>query len=213
MFLKIVNTDDRVWSIRLEVRLEAGHLYKTARREGVSPPVPPCPHARWLSQRALADAAGDDDVDDVDDDVDDVRDLMTPWILAGDLNVDEWPRSADAHAVLEAQVDQYMQRLSEEAHGGQWLEGRGFTPPEIQLAAQDLLATLYSDKNGYAIKTREQVFRVMAEPIRRRQAYINAVATSRGVSQPAAKGDSYTVQEWIEWLSERHDECCLAMET
>ena len=48
--------------------------------------------------------------------------------------------------------------------------------PEVRMAAQDLLETLYSSMDGCAIRTKEEVLQAMTTPIRRRQKYIDTLA-------------------------------------
>ena len=42
----------------------------------------------------------------------------------------------------------------------------------------------------------------MSTPIQRRQEYVNAIAASRGVSQPAEKRYVFTRKGWLDWYAE-----------
>ena len=86
-------------------------------------------------------------------------------------------------------VRQYVQEIAETA---------AKACPTIKLAAQSLLAQIYLNDN--VVRDQEQVLAVLAEPIRRRRAYVSVVATRRGVAQHAAdQGYGYTPQQWAEW--------------
>ena len=69
------------------------------------------------------------------------------------------------------------------------------------LAAQELLNIIFSCKDSRAIKSKQEVLDLVAEPIRRREAYIHKLAVIRGVPQPAA--GQYTMKQWKRWLSSR----------
>ena len=60
---------------------------------------------------------------------------------------------------------------------------------------------IFSCKDSRAIKSEEEVLDLVAEPIRRREAYIHKLAIIRGVPQPAP--GQYTMQQWKWWLSSR----------
>jgi hypothetical protein len=68
-------------------------------------------------------------------------------------------------------------------------------------AAQELLNIIFSCKDSRAIKSKQEVLDLVAEPIRRREAYIHKLAVIRGVLQPAP--GQYTMQQWKWWLSSR----------
>ena len=68
-------------------------------------------------------------------------------------------------------------------------------------AAQDVLNIIFSCKDSRAIKSKQEVLDLMAEPIRRRRAYIHKLAVMRGVRQPTRR--QYTMQQWKQWLSSR----------
>jgi acetone carboxylase gamma subunit len=68
-------------------------------------------------------------------------------------------------------------------------------------AAQELLNIIFSCKDSRAIKSKQEVLDLVAEPVRRREAYIHKLAVIRGVPQPAA--GQYTMQQWKWWLSSR----------
>ncbi len=68
-------------------------------------------------------------------------------------------------------------------------------------AAQDVLNIIFSCKDSRAIKSKQEVLDLMAEPIRRREAYIDKLAVMRGVRQPTRR--QYTMQQWKQWLSSR----------
>ena len=68
-------------------------------------------------------------------------------------------------------------------------------------AAQELLNIIFSCKDSRAIKSKQEVLDLVAEPIRRREAYIHKLAIIRGVPQPAP--GQYTMQQWKWWLSSR----------
>ena len=59
-----------------------------------------------------------------------------------------------------------------------------YESPEISSAAQDLLATLYCCMGGVAPRSEREVLQAMAIPIKRRLKFVEAIAASRGVSQP-----------------------------
>ncbi len=69
------------------------------------------------------------------------------------------------------------------------------------LAAQELLNIIFSCKDSRAIKSKQEVLDLVAEPIRRRRTYIHKLAVSRGVRQPAV--GQYTMRQWKWWLSSR----------
>ncbi len=68
-------------------------------------------------------------------------------------------------------------------------------------AAQELLNIIFSCKDSRAIKSKQEVLDLVAEPVRRREAYIHKLAVIRGVRQPAA--GQYTMEQWKRWLSSR----------
>jgi hypothetical protein len=68
-------------------------------------------------------------------------------------------------------------------------------------AAQELLNIIFSCKDSRAIKSKQEVLDLVAEPVRRREAYIHKLAVIRGVPQPAA--GQYTMKQWKRWLSSR----------
>ena len=123
-------------------------------------------------------------------------------------------------------VEQCIEKIAEvaQADNGALLEGdlpheSRYEDPEIRMAAQDLLHTIYTCQGGVAPRTEQAVLQAMAIPIRRRQEYVNALAASRGVSQPAGGIGVYTQKEWLEWYAQmplkrrRHGCSCVAMET
>ncbi len=65
----------------------------------------------------------------------------------------------------------------------------------------EALNIIFSCKDSRAIKSKEEVLHLVAEPIRRRETYIHKLAVIRGVPQPAA--GQYTMQQWKWWLSSR----------
>ncbi len=69
------------------------------------------------------------------------------------------------------------------------------------LAAQELLNIIFSCKDSRAIKSKQEVLDLVAEPIRRRRTYIHKLAVIRGVRQPAV--GQYTMRQWKWWLSSR----------
>jgi hypothetical protein len=122
--------------------------------------------------------------------------------------------SGDAHPVasetsIEQKVEECIQEIVEIAQadngallGGDLPHATRYEAPEVRMAAQDLLATLYSCMDGYAIRTEQEVLQAMTTPIRRRQEYTKALAASRGVSQPAGGRCDYTQNEWLDWYAE-----------
>jgi hypothetical protein len=89
------------------------------------------------------------------------------------------------------EVQQYMDRISEEAAA----DTDSAPASQSTLAAQSLLAAFFI--NGNTIRDPEQLVQAMAEPIRRRRAYVFAVANRRGVAQCLG----YTVQAWTNWYA------------
>ena len=58
MFLSVrINADDQEWTRRLQrrhkslVTIQQEPIYQKPRKDGLSQPVPPWPHARWMSKR------------------------------------------------------------------------------------------------------------------------------------------------------------------
>ena len=92
----------------------------------------------------------------------------------------------------------------DEAHwglAGDFLEALSDHADDEDSAAQELLNIIFSCKDSRAIKSKEEVRHLVAEPIRRREAYIDKLAVIRGVPQPAP--GQYTMQQWKWWLSSR----------
>ncbi len=73
------------------------------------------------------------------------------------------------------------------------------TATALPLAAQDLLQTIFLDR--FAIRTREQVFRLLQEPIRRREEFVRSEAVRLSTAQPAANNGNYTVEQWHDWYA------------
>ena len=73
-------------------------------------------------------------------------------------------------------------------------------PKHIQLAAEDIIDSLYSSMNGRAIRSPEEVWQALSTPLRQRRQFVASLASD----------DSYyTVQQWHDWyaewpLSEKH---------
>ena len=121
--------------------------------------------------------------------------------------------SGDTHPAacetsIEPMLEECIQEIVEiaQADNGALLEGDSphatrYETKEVRVAAQDLLATLYSCMGGYAIRTEQEVLQAMTKPIRQRQQYINALAASRGVSQPADGRCVYTQNELLHWYA------------
>ena len=122
--------------------------------------------------------------------------------------------SGDAHPVasetsIEPQLEECIEEIIEiaQADNGALLEGDSphctqYEATEVSMAAQDLLATLYSGMGGLAPRSEREVLQAMSTPIQRRQEYVNAIAASRGVSQPAEERYVYTHKEWLDWYAE-----------
>ena len=70
----------------------------------------------------------------------------------------------------------------------------------MQLAAQDIIDSLYSNMHGRAVRTAEEVWQALSTPIRQRQQFVTKLASNNSY---------YSVQEWHDWyalrpLSETH---------
>ena len=109
-----------------------------------------------------------------------------------DLSLDMMPIDHPAFEVATADeskaVDNVVTTLVQHVH-------------EENAAAQNLLSTIISCKDGRAIRSREQMMELMVEPMRRREAYIDKLARRRGISEPAP--GQYTSEEWKNWLMSR----------
>ena len=93
-----------------------------------------------------------------------------------------------------------------QADNGALLEGdlpreTRYEDPEIRMAAQDLLATLYTCQGGGAPRAEQEVFQAMTTPICRRQEYVKTLAASRGVLHPAPGFHAYTEKDWLDWYA------------
>jgi hypothetical protein len=116
-----------------------------------------------------------------------------PPTLERSLNTDAGIQSTAMEDHVQAEIQQFVEKISATA-----LEENDF-PAASQLAAQHLMQMLFSTKDGQYSKTREQVVKAMAEPIRRRQDCINKHANHHGLDN----SNSYSVIEWKYWLTEQ----------
>ena len=116
-------------------------------------------------------------------------------------------RVADVLQMLHP-VERCIQKIAEvaQADNGALLEGdlpreTRYEDPEIRMAAQDLLHTIYTCHGGVAPRTEQAVLQAMATPIRRRQEYVKTLAASRGVLHPAPGFHAYTEKDWLDWYA------------
>ncbi len=68
-------------------------------------------------------------------------------------------------------------------------------------AADDLLLLLFSDCDGFAVKSRADVHRLVSKPMQTRQDFIRQKSQQRADEHRGCAG--YTVHQWQQWLSER----------
>ena len=86
-----------------------------------------------------------------------------------------------------------------------WKEIRRTAPDaknQKSLWRREMLAMLYSCMGGVAPRPEQEVLQAMSTPIRRRKEYVNAIASSRGVSQLAEEGSVRTHADWLHWYAE-----------
>jgi hypothetical protein len=104
------------------------------------------------------------------------------------------------------------QDITQLVRGIEEIASMGSKGDSTEHAAQSLMTTIHIE--GTIVRDPKQVLAALAEPIRRRRAYVDHVAHSRGVAQPTASRGQYAAKEWIHWyqnnpLTEEDFEACL----
>ena len=112
-----------------------------------------------------------------------------PFIVSTPVSACTWCRWCSCRAPwpsIEPKLEECIEEIIEiaQADNGALLEGdlpqrTRYEATEISMAAQDLLATLYSCMGGVAPRSEREVLQAMSILIERRQEYVNAIAASR----------------------------------